>query len=280
MSATTDSLQQRGARYEPEITGNSRLASRHRYQLARELAEGKTVLNIACGAGAGADLLATVARSVIGVDSSPDLIHEASQRYRRSNLTFRAGNGIAIPVVDGSIDLIVSFDTIEHEKHHERLMAEFRRVLVPGGLIVLGVGDPSAIANEPPVDDTVEALIQRVADLARQHLRERRRLDDLRDTVGRLHAALDEHRSEAMSAWDQVRAREEQIAELEHAHLVDLANQRASMRAALDADRKEWAAREAARDRAIAVMERSHSWRLTRPLRDLRRLVSRLVGPR
>jgi SAM-dependent methyltransferase len=146
MSAT-DSLPQSGARYVPESAGTCRRTSRHRYLLARELAESKTVLNIACGDGSGADLLASVARSVIGIESDPDHILRLSQRYRRPTLSFRAGSCIAIPAMDGSIDLVVSFETIEREPHHARMIGEIRRILAPGGVLVLSIAAPQAGAR-------------------------------------------------------------------------------------------------------------------------------------
>ena len=46
----------------------------HRYLLARELARGRNVLDIACGEGYGSNLLAGVASSVIGVDIAAETI--------------------------------------------------------------------------------------------------------------------------------------------------------------------------------------------------------------
>jgi O-antigen biosynthesis protein len=391
MSAT-DFLPQSGARYVPESAGTSRLTSRHRYLLARELAESKTVLNIACGDGSGADLLATVARSVIGIESDPAHILRLAQRYRRPTLSFRAGSCIAIPAMDGSIDLVVSFETIEREPHHARLIAEIRRILAPGGVLVLSSAAPqsgarggvelerllhahfayvsvvgqrmhdgsivgpwndqgytrfvtcgddeveaiagldapdhliafasdaplpaipigvmgsdddvASIAEEPlsapvtePIDVRVEALLERVGHLARVHLRELARLEEFRQAIVKMEATTDRHRAEAMEAWDQVRAREARISELEQRHASDLESERAAHQQRLAEVEHEVRHRSviveglAARVRileadrasmqsAIAVMEGSRSWGLTRPLRDVRWLLSRMATRR
>lgn len=51
----------------------------HRYALARQLAHGKDVLDIACGEGYGSNLLATIARTVTGVDIDSEIVHHAKR---------------------------------------------------------------------------------------------------------------------------------------------------------------------------------------------------------
>ena len=73
---------------------------------------------------------ATVARdaaSVVGVDVSASAVAHAQQRYPRSNLRFVAASVTALPLPDASIDLVVSFETIEHLAAQAPMLAEFRR---------------------------------------------------------------------------------------------------------------------------------------------------------
>ncbi len=70
-----------GERYLPEIGGFIRAEHLHRYRLACTLAAGKDVLDVACGEGYGADLLASVARSVTGVDVSAETVEHAIDNY-------------------------------------------------------------------------------------------------------------------------------------------------------------------------------------------------------
>ena len=126
-----------GERYVPEIGGSIRLEHVHRYLIARELSPRKRVLDIACGEGYGADMLAAVAAHVVGVDIAADVIATAASKYNRPNLEFRQGACEAIPLPDDSVDVVVSFETLEHIERHEDMLREIRRVLCDAGLLVI-----------------------------------------------------------------------------------------------------------------------------------------------
>ncbi len=130
-----------GERYLPERRGDIALEHRHRYLLACTYANGKDVLDIACGEGYGSSMLADVAKSVIGVDIAEEAIAHASTQYAASNLAFRQGNAAEIPLEDASVDLVVSFETIEHHDRHEDMLREIKRVLRPGGLLLISSPD-------------------------------------------------------------------------------------------------------------------------------------------
>jgi hypothetical protein len=108
-----------------------------RYLIARELSDRRDVLDIACGEGYGSDILATVAAHVVGVDIAADVVAHAASRYARPNLAFKHGACEEIPLPDHSVDLVVSFETIEHIPVHEDMMREIRRVLRADGLLVI-----------------------------------------------------------------------------------------------------------------------------------------------
>jgi SAM-dependent methyltransferase len=110
----------------------------HRYAWCRPLVEGKTVLDIACGEGYGSALLAGRAVKVIGVDIASEAVEHARQAYRDvSNLEFMQGDAAVIPLPDASVDVVVSFETIEHHDRHEEMISEIRRVLRPNGLLII-----------------------------------------------------------------------------------------------------------------------------------------------
>ncbi len=125
----TLSLAMTGERFIPGMTGIIELEHLHRYALAMTLSKGKRVLDAASGEGYGSNLLASVAESVTGIDISFEAIGHAKQRYSAKNLEFRQGNCANLPIDDCSIDLVVSFETIEHHDQHEEMMREFVRVL-------------------------------------------------------------------------------------------------------------------------------------------------------
>jgi len=136
-----------GERFVPEVGGQIALEHLHRYALACELADGKAVLDIACGEGYGSAMLAERARSVVGVDRAVDVAAHAARRYGRSHVSFAAGACDNVPLATASFDLIVCFETIEHVGEHERVLAEFKRVLRPGGVLVLSSPEKSEYSD-------------------------------------------------------------------------------------------------------------------------------------
>lgn len=126
-----------GERYVPELSGNVELEHLHRYFVSNYFVKGKKVLDIACGEGYGSSLLSNTASIVIGVDISESTILHARERYVRSNLKFIVGDCSTIPIADKSIDVVVSFETIEHHENHELMLSEFRRILRPNGILLI-----------------------------------------------------------------------------------------------------------------------------------------------
>lgn len=117
----------------------------HRYHAATRLVKNKTVLDLACGEGYGSVLLATHAAHVTGADIDQETIDWATAKYlpSHSNLGFTQASATAIPFADNSFDVIISFETIEHldEAMQEQFMQEIKRVLRPGGLLVMSTPD-------------------------------------------------------------------------------------------------------------------------------------------
>jgi SAM-dependent methyltransferase len=112
----------------------------HRYAFARRFAAGRRVLDAASGEGYGSALLAEVAAAVTGVDVDPAAVAHAAATYRaRDNLRFIAGSVAALPLPDASVDVVVSFETIEHldAALQPAMLAEFARVLAPDGVLLL-----------------------------------------------------------------------------------------------------------------------------------------------
>ncbi|MDR6477316.1 glycosyltransferase involved in cell wall biosynthesis/SAM-dependent methyltransferase [Paraburkholderia graminis] len=138
-----------GERFVPDQKGNIELEHVHRYLCAAELCKGKDVLDIACGEGYGSSLLARSAAFVIGVDIAQEAIDHASRHHAAPNLQYRLGSAAKMPVNNASVDVVVSFETIEHHDQHDEMMAEIRRVLRPGGLLVMSSPDRVVYSDIP-----------------------------------------------------------------------------------------------------------------------------------
>ena len=129
-----------GERYVPGTAGEIAHEHWHRYAFARRFVEGRRVLDAACGEGYGTALLADGAAHVAGVDIDAVTLSHARTAYAdRTNVTFVEGSAAALPLADASIDVVVSFETIEHLEvaDQSRMLAEFARVLVPGGALIV-----------------------------------------------------------------------------------------------------------------------------------------------
>jgi ubiquinone/menaquinone biosynthesis C-methylase UbiE len=127
-----------GERFVPGVAGEIWYEHWHRYHLAAAMVAGRHVLDVACGAGYGSALLARHAASVTGVDIAPDVVAHACTHYgAQSNLRFEVGDCAALPLPDQAFDAVVSFETMEHIAAQDAFLDEIRRVLRPGGLLIL-----------------------------------------------------------------------------------------------------------------------------------------------
>lgn len=108
-----------------------------RYRAAQEIVKGLTILDIASGSGYGSALLGETASEVYGVDVSDDAIDYATKNYSSKNVSFIKGDGTKIPLKDNQVDIVVSFETIEHIEDYKTFMKEVKRVLKPEGLFIL-----------------------------------------------------------------------------------------------------------------------------------------------
>ncbi len=105
------------------------------YYFARTVADGLCVLDLGCGSGYGAAIIAETARKVIALDSSLTALLTVDPR--RATTTFVVGDGVRLPLRDDSFGLVVSFQVIEHIQDEAQYLNEVRRILVPGGRFII-----------------------------------------------------------------------------------------------------------------------------------------------
>lgn len=113
----------------------------HRYAIANDFVKNKIVLDIASGEGYGSYILSKNALGVIGVDIDKETVLDAQKKYLNDNLTFKIGSADNIPVDSESIDIVVSFETIEHHDKHEEMLLEIKRILKPDGILIMSSPD-------------------------------------------------------------------------------------------------------------------------------------------
>ncbi len=117
-----------------------------RYIFALPYVKNKTVLDIACGTGYGLVLLKEKATRVTGVDVHPQAAKDAKAECGKL-ASVLLGDGLNLPFVGESFDVVTSFETLEHLHDRARFLAELKRVLKLDGLLVLST--PNAKYTNP-----------------------------------------------------------------------------------------------------------------------------------
>ena len=102
--------------------------------IASEL-DDAVVLEAGCGEGYGAQLVAKRARSVVALDYDAYAIAHVGRAYPA--LAVVRGNLVALPFGAATYDAVVSLQTVEHLWDQDAFVAECRRVLRPGGRLIL-----------------------------------------------------------------------------------------------------------------------------------------------
>jgi SAM-dependent methyltransferase len=100
------------------------------------------VLDVATGPGCLAARAAARGASVMGVDIDESMVQLA--RRRHPELDFRQADAAALPFEDGSFDAVVANFLVHHLRSAPDAIAEFARVLVPGGVVALTAWDVPA----------------------------------------------------------------------------------------------------------------------------------------
>jgi ubiquinone/menaquinone biosynthesis C-methylase UbiE len=108
---------------------------RSRYRFAAQFVAGQRVLDVACGSGFGLRMLTAARARAIGVDYDDDTLEQI--RREQPSATIVRADATQLPLETASVDQVVSFETIEHVPDACAMVGELRRVLRPGGHLVL-----------------------------------------------------------------------------------------------------------------------------------------------
>jgi SAM-dependent methyltransferase len=146
---TSDQLALTGERTVPGIARENYWFRRHLvvYEALAPRCRG-VVLEAGCGEGYGADLLAAGATRVLALDYDTQAIAYVGRRYPR--VTAARANLVALPVRDGGVDAVVSLQVVEHLWDQGLFLRECRRVLTPGGALLLST--PNRLTFSPGRD--------------------------------------------------------------------------------------------------------------------------------
>lgn len=132
--SSTDGYAQFSSTYDEPRNGLFDIDEPFVYEILDGLPTG-VALDAACGTGRFAGYLAEHGHHVIGVDSSPDMLAVARQRVPAAE--FLLGDVNELPVADGSVDVVTCGLALAHVPSLRPAMAEFARVLRPGGNLII-----------------------------------------------------------------------------------------------------------------------------------------------
>ena len=111
-----------------EIAANSL----HRERAASFIPEGSRILDVACGSAANAQWL-----KPRGTYFGSDISQLGLRRVQQPDLHLACGDAEALPFADASFDAVISTFALEHAVRPVQMLREMRRVVRPGGRVVL-----------------------------------------------------------------------------------------------------------------------------------------------
>jgi 2-polyprenyl-3-methyl-5-hydroxy-6-metoxy-1,4-benzoquinol methylase len=121
-------------------------------------APGDRVLDIGCGSGVIANVLASMGAITTGIDANASAVEYARRTFKRPDLDFRLGLVEEIDIPDGTVDGTYCLELVEHIYEHQarQLFSTIHRLSRPGG--TLTVTTPNYRGTWPFVERALDTL--------------------------------------------------------------------------------------------------------------------------
>jgi arsenite methyltransferase len=120
---------------------------------AAEVERRGVAADIGFGGGVGLQLLLDRVGDdgvVHGIEIADDMLRRAKSKFGRDGrLRLARGSLTEVPLDDGSVDALITVNTVYFISELDAACAELARVLRPGGRAVIGIGDPDVMARLP-----------------------------------------------------------------------------------------------------------------------------------
>jgi len=115
-------------------------------ECSRTPLDGKTALDVGCGAGLLAEPLARLGAKVTGIDASPEVISVARDHSAATGLEidYRAGD---IQQLGGKFDLITCMEVIEHVADPAAFIRALARRLAANGLLIMSTPNATGLSK-------------------------------------------------------------------------------------------------------------------------------------
>ena len=108
--------------------------------------EGKSALDVGCGAGLLAEPLARLGAKVTAIDAAAELVGVAREHAAGQGLAIDYRHG-AVEDLDGNFDLVTSMEVIEHVADPQVFLNALAARLAPGGLMILSTPNRTALSR-------------------------------------------------------------------------------------------------------------------------------------
>jgi 2-polyprenyl-3-methyl-5-hydroxy-6-metoxy-1,4-benzoquinol methylase len=137
-----------GERYDPRLTIWEDYSHLKRYEFALQfINRNDSVLDIACGTGYGTKILGSKANIVYGVDISKKAISYAKKNYKLKNTKYIQQHFWDCNI---TVDIVVSFETLEHIPNENGIIDLFNKLLnLSGKIVIASVPYLEKVGNNP-----------------------------------------------------------------------------------------------------------------------------------
>lgn len=122
-----------------------------------QLNDEQLLLDAGCGAGLFSSLAIKTGAHVIGIDAAPGLLEVARQRNPQNN--FMEEDLEALPFADDSFHVVAGFNSFQYAGSFEKALEEAKRVLKPGGQLVIAIWDKPEMSDATDVLKAIGALL-------------------------------------------------------------------------------------------------------------------------
>jgi len=140
----------------------------HRYYWAGNYCRGRDTVEAGCGTGQGAGYLASLAKSYQAGDYSEEILAIARAHYGE-RIGFLRFDAQYMPFPDRSLDVVVLFEALYYVPSADRFTAECRRVLRPGGMVLVATANKDLFDFNPSPFSTVYHGVREIDELFGRH---------------------------------------------------------------------------------------------------------------
>ncbi len=122
-----------------------------------KLTEDRILLDAGCGSGIFSSMAIETGAQVIGIDAAPGLLEVARQRNPQNN--FMEEDLESMPFAANSFDVVTGFNSFQYAGNFENALLEAKRVLKPGGRLVIGIWDKPDMSDATHILKAIGTLV-------------------------------------------------------------------------------------------------------------------------